>query len=115
MKIVFPSTFQAYFQGSQVHQKASKIGSQIESKTAKCQNMAHPKKRLKTDPQQVVKMMNFVSKFDEVFVAVTIQKSLKFINSQKWTPGTSRDPKGTQKVSKRPPKGIQKASKRRPN
>ena len=46
---------------------------------------------------------------------MTLQKSLKFTNSQKWIPGTSWDPKGIQKVSKRHPKGVQKTSKRRPN
>ena len=77
--------------------------------------MTHPKKRLKTYPQQVVKKTDFVSKWDDFFVAETLPKSQKFTNSQKWTPGASRDPKGIQKTPKgiqRHPKNIQKASKR---
>ena len=87
----------------------------MDPKTSKCQKMTHPKKRQKTNRQQVVKSTKMVSKWDEVFVAETLPKSCKFTNSQKWNPGTSRDPKGIQQVSKRHPKGDQKASKRRPH
>ena len=75
MKIVLPSTFQAYFQGSQVPQKASQIGPTTNPETAKCQKMTQPKKRQKNDRQQVVKNTDFVSKIDEVSVAETFPQS----------------------------------------
>ena len=85
----------------------------MEPKTAKYQKMAQPKKQQKTYRQQVIKKTDLVSKWGTL-AAKTLSKSLKFTNTPKWTPGTSRDPKGIQKASKRHPKGIQKASKRRP-
>ncbi len=66
-------------------------------------------------------MKDLVSKWDGCSVAEMLPKSSKFTNSQKWTPGASRDPKGIQKAPKRHPKtpkkhpkGIQKASKSHP-
>ena len=72
--------------------------------------MAKPKKRQKTY-RHVVKRTRMVSKWDSFFTPVTSQKSQTNIYSPKWTPGTSLDPKGIQKASKRCPKGVQKASK----
>ena len=76
--------------------------------------MTHPKKRLKTYPQKVIKRTETVSKMDQLSVAETFPKTFKFINSQKWIPGASQDPKNIQKASKRHPKAIQKASKSHP-
>ena len=73
--------------------------------------MTHPKKRQKTDRQQVVKSTKMVSKWDDCSVAETFPKSLK-IKFGSWNvPGSKRHPKSVQKASKRCPKGIQKASK----
>ena len=77
--------------------------------------MTHPKKQQKTDRHHGGKSTKIVSNRDYPFVAETFPKSLTFTNSEKWSPGTSRTPKGIQKVSKRRPKGVQKASRRRPN
>ena len=74
-----------------------------------------PRKTTKNNRQQVVNVTAFVSKRNDLFTPVTLQKSLKFTISQKWIPGTSWDPKGIQKISKRHPKGVQKTSKRRPH
>ena len=93
----------------------------MDSKTAKCENTTQPKKQQKTDRRKVTKIKDLVSKWDGFFVAEMLPKSLKFTNSQKWTPGASRDPKGIQKgikrhpkTPKKHPKGIQKASKSNP-
>ena len=90
--------------GSQALRKASQIGSQMDPKTAKCSKMTHPKKRLKTYHQQIVKSNKIVSKLESQKSTVRVPKITKIRK-------TSRDPKGIQKASKRRPKSIQKASK----
>ena len=86
----------------------------MDPKTAKCEKTTQPKKQQNTDRQKVTKMKDLVSKWDGCSVAEMLPKSLKFTNSQKWTPGASRDPKGIQKAPKKHPKGIKKASKNHP-
>ena len=91
-------------------QKAPKKGPKLDPKWIPEMQNVRKLRSQKNDKKPIAGKSSKVPKWDPNggghFTPVTLQKSLKFTNLPKWTPGTSQVPKGIQKASKSDPKGI---------